>query len=205
MMIGSRTRWLGLLVFGVITLGNTSSFGQLPNDTWSPIHHFGRMQGIGWGDGYHSCSTTQMRCSTTQTDRLRQVASSNSGSAMGASAWLPSSSISTLHSRPSESHSRPSESHSRPSENIVSSVPLRFRSQDNGPLGSSTTNASPTKQALKQPIGKQTVGIEAKCGPWFGYCPENKPLFSQPVVGSQPAVGSQPIESASRVPVPMSR
>ena len=203
MMIGSRTRWLGLLVFGVITLGNTSSFGQLPNDTWSPIHHFGRMQGIGWGDGYHSCSTTQMRCSTTQTDRLRQVASSNSGSAMGASAWLPSSSISTLHSRPSESHSRPSES-------IVSSVPLRFHSQDNGPLGSSTTNASPTKQALKQPIGKQTVGIEAKCGPWFGYCPENKPLFSQPVVGSQPAVGSQPvgsqpIESASRVPVPMSR
>ena len=197
-MIGSRTRWLGLLVFGVITLGNTSSFGQLPNDTWSPIHHFGRMQGIGWGDGFHSCSTTQMRCSTTQTDRLRQVASSNSGSAMGASAWLPSSSISTLHSRPSESHSRPSES-------IVSSVPLRFRSQDNGPLGSSPTNASPPKQAEKQPIGKQTVGIEAKCGPWFGYCPENKPLFSQPVVGSQPAVGSQPIESASRVPVPMSR
>jgi len=191
-MIGSRTRWLGLLVFGVITLGNTSSFGQLPNDTWSPIHHFGRMQGIGWGDGYHSCSTTQMRCSTTQTDRLRQVASTNSGSAMGESAWLPSSSISTLHSRPSESHYRPSKS-------IVSSVPLRFRSQDNGPLGSSTTNASPTKQAGKQPIGKQTVGIEAKCGPWFGYCPENKPLFSQPVVGSQP------IESASRVPVPMSR
>jgi len=191
-MIGSRKRWVGLLVFGVITLGNTSSFGQLPNDTWSPIHHFGRMQGIGWGDGYHSCSTTQMRCSTTQTDRLRQVASTNSGSAMGESAWLPSSSISTLHSRPSESHSRPSES-------IASSVPLRFRSQDNGPLGSSTTNASPTNQAGKQPIGKQTVGIEAKCGPWFGYCPENKPLFSQP------ALGSQPIESASRVPVPMSR
>ena len=179
MVIGSRMRWVGLLVFGAIMFGNASSFGQLPNDKCSPIQHLGRMQGFGWGDGYHSCNANQI-------DRFRH-GTPFLGSASVSSLWLPTSSVSTLHPRPSEYSG--------------STATLRFRPENKGPMNASPMNAGPENASKfggwNRPA-KHGAG-EAKCGPWFGYCPENKPLFGQPVALVQP------IESASGVQIPVRR
>lgn len=218
-MTCSRLPGVGMFVFGVILSGSTSSFGQLPKDTWTPIHHLGRMQGIGWGDGYHSCPTTQSSGATSK-NRFRHASSSANTSEPASSSWLPTSAMSTLHSRPSESAASP--------------VPLRFRSDVRSENGGST-HASPEHSSLafasnekgSTPGGwlrpAKPAAMEAKCGPLFGFCPENMPLFGQfapagtTIPVSQSGLGDptrkpdsntqsiQPIESATNGRIPTSR
>jgi hypothetical protein len=230
MLIGSRMRRAGLFVFGMILFGGNSTFGQLPTDAWSPIHYLGRMQGIGWGDGYHSCPTTQTS-DTASKHRIRHSASSIA-SVPTSSSWLPKSSMSTLHSRPSESSVYP--------------VTPRFRSEHgsfNNASSDRLNSAHATNDeasmpgnisgALQRPM--KHAAMEAKCGPLFGFCPENTPLFghlaptsqaatlgqASPIgqadartqtrkldSGSQtiqPPESAQPLESAAHLRIPASR
>lgn len=224
MLIGSRMRRAGLFVFGMILFGGNSTFGQLPTDAWSPIHYLGRMQGIGWGDGYHSCPTTQTS-DTASKHRIRHSASSIA-SVPTSSSWLPKSSMSTLHSRPSESSVYP--------------VTPRFRSEHgsfNNASSDRLNSAHATNDeasmpgnisgALQRPM--KHAAMEAKCGPLFGFCPENTPLFGHLAPTSQaatlgqadarsqtrkldsgsqtiqPPESAQPLESAAHLRIPASR
>lgn len=199
MLIGSRMRRAGLFVFGMILFGGNSTFGQLPTDAWSPIHYppihyLGRMQGIGWGDGYHSCPTTQTS-DTASKHRIRHSASSIA-SVPTSSSWLPKSSMSTLHSRPSESSVYP--------------VTPRFRSEHgsfNNASSDRLNSAHATNDEASMPGNisgtlhrpMKHAAMEATCGPLFGFCPENTPLFGHLAPTSQAATLGQasPIGQAS--------
>ncbi|MBM3964414.1 MAG: hypothetical protein FJ308_05015 [Planctomycetes bacterium] len=184
----ARMRRVGLLAFVIIIVGimagSSSVFGQLPNDIWTPLHHLGRMQGIGWGDGYHSCPTTQGP--GISKSRLRQTASSafnpaQSSSAPKSASWLPASSVSTLHSRPSE-----------PIPPMASSTPFRFLAETSIPTNASSDHSigmdasnernTSNEHGIMQRGWQRPANhgsLEKKCSPLFGFCPENTPLFGQ--------------------------
>lgn len=201
----ARMRSVGLFAFAIIMAGSSPVFGQLPNDMWTPLHHLGRTQGIGWGDGYHSCPTTQgpdisksrLRHSTSWGFNPAQLSAAPALSAPKSSSWLPASSVSTLHSRPSE-----------PIASMASSVPFRFRTETGNPTNASSDhsigmNAS-NEHGIMQRGGHRASNhgaMEAKCGPLFGFCPENTPLFGQLAPRGQDMPSGQAVPVGQAAPV----
>lgn len=59
MRTGNESRhWVRAAVMGLIVMGPTVASAELPHQ---PLERVGRLCGIGWGDGYHACSSSGFR------------------------------------------------------------------------------------------------------------------------------------------------